>query len=112
MSAASYDPKKARRDERREAAALPTRPCIRFLADDSALLYDPQTDSSAFVLNARWFSEKFSIAGMGRMTRAQAHAVVAAVDDAPAAVKRNYHALIDAPTDATTDAKNGEEADA
>lgn len=112
MSAAFYDPKKARRDARREAAALPTRPCIRFLADDYALLYDPANDFSAIAANAPALAEKFDLAGLRRMTRAQAHAVVAAIDDATAAVKRNYHALIDAPTDAATDAKNGEGADA
>jgi len=112
MSAAFYNPKKARRDARREAEALPSRPCVRFLADDSAPLYDPQGEVSAFALNVPALAAKIDFSRLGRMTRAQAHAVVSAMDDATAAAKRLYHAAIDAPTDAATDAKNGEEADA
>ncbi len=116
MGAAYFDPKKARRNARRQAekkqsgnaSSFPsrTKPSIRFLANNATLFYDPVSGFSCIMLNADALAKKIDFAPAERMTRKQAHGVVSLIDDAPESVKAEYHALIDAPTDADTDAKN------
>ena len=112
-----YDPKKAKRNARRQAEQLKrnlgdilfpsrTKPSIRFCANNTALFYDPEKEVSCLMLNTPAIAEKFKFANAERMTRTQAHGVVGLIDDMPAEAKKPYHATIDAPTDAETDAKN------
>lgn len=118
---AYFDPKKAKRNARRQAEQAKqakqqnlgdilfpsrTKPSIRFCANNMALFYDPQSEVSFIVLNTPALAEKFKFANAERMTRTQAHGVVGLIDDIPAEAKKPYHEIIDAPTDAETDAKN------
>ncbi len=102
---AYYDPKKAKRDERRKSA-LPEKPSMRFLADNTAVFYDPRFGVSCVLLNTPILEKQFNFSGIERMTREQAHAVVSQIDDASVAEKAHWQLAIDAPTDADTDAKN------
>lgn len=120
MGAAYYDPKKARRNERRRedrrtnktvkrlaTTLFPsrTKPSIRFCANNTALFYDPEKEVSCVMLNTPAIAEKFKFSNAEIMTKAQAHGVVMLMADAPQALKQYYHSLIDAPMWTTTGAK-------
>ena len=115
MSAAFYNPKKARRDARREAEALPILVCaprdgnFRYLMEFTYPNFISILEVNADMEDATtWRQTARTICTERRDRFSDVEGICTALNERTPLTD----ALIDAPTDAETDAKNGEEAGA